>query len=123
MKNYIMLDGYKYATNASNWRPVYAKPHTERRTLSGAIDITYGPVYISAWEGEINAPVTAREVGWGTISQLRTTLEKRQAVTLVDHTEVTYNVHCLGEHIERSLLNVWDSADNVFYVSVRLVIS
>lgn len=121
MNNYITLDGKKYATNAANWQPVYQKPHTERRTLTGALDITYGPATIFAWEGEINAPVTPRDVDWGTIGDLRTTLAKKQAVFLTDHGGDTYHVHCLGDNEERTLMNVWDSELNVFYVKVRLV--
>lgn len=121
MNKYIILDGKKYATNASNWKPVYSKPHTERRTLTGEIDITYGPSTLFAWEGEINAPVTPRDIGWGTIEDLRTTLLKKQAVAMTDHRGGVYDVHCLGDFADRSLINVWDSAVNVFYVNVRLV--
>lgn len=121
MNNFITLDGKKYATNAANWKPVYGKPHTERRTLTGAVDITYGPATIFAWEGEINAPVIPRDTDWGAISDLRITMAKKEAVAMTDHNGDTYDIHCLGEHDERSLMNVWDSAGNVFYVKVRLV--
>jgi hypothetical protein len=121
MNDYLTLDGKRYKTKADSWKPVYGKPHTERRTLTGALDITYGPGTIFAWEGEIIAPVTAQGTEWGTVANLRTSLAKKQAVSMTDHYGQTYNVHCLGPHEERSLVNVWDSAVNVFYISVRLV--
>jgi hypothetical protein len=121
MNDYLRLDTKRYKTKAENWKPVYGKPHTERRTLTGELDITYGPGTIFAWEGEIIAPVTPQDSAWGSIVNLRATLAKKQAVYLTDHLGVSYFVHCLGTHEERSLMNVWDSEFNVFYVSVRLV--
>jgi hypothetical protein len=121
MNNYITLDGNKYATNAKGWKVINGKPGTERYTLLGALDVTYGPATPKCWEGEINGPVTARAAGWGTIVTLRTTLAKKQAVSYTDHYGTTVNVHCLGDFAERSLSTQWDGATNVIYVSVRLV--
>lgn len=121
MNDYITLDGFKYITPARNWTVVNGKPGTERYTLSGALDISYGPATPKSWVGEIGGPVTARAAGWGTIADLRTTLAKKESVSLTDHVGTVYTVHCLGDFSERSLLNKWDSAVNTFYVSVRLV--
>ena len=120
MNNYITLDGKRYTTVA-NWTPVTEKPYTERYTLSGALDITYGPATPTAWEGEIVAPVTPRSFAWGDIDDLMTALAKKESVTLYDHDGVSHTVHCLGSHERRSLINVWDDDQNVFYVTVRLV--
>lgn len=121
MNDYIELDGKKFATNAKTWRPVRSNPASERRTLAGALDITYGPGEIFSWEGEIHGPVTARDTGWGTIADLRATIVKKTAVTMRDHYGLVYNVYCLGDFSERSLMNAWDNPANVFYVFVRLV--
>ena len=122
MNNYITLDGYKYATTADTWRPVIHKPHTERYTLTGQLDVTYGPSTPTAWEGEIVAPVTARSFGWGTVNTLIATLAKKEAVNFFDHYGQTlYQVHCLGDQERRSLFPNWDDPHNVFYYLVRLV--
>jgi hypothetical protein len=121
MNDYITLDGYKYATNAKKWDEVKSKPATERYTLSGVLDITYGAAFPQAWEGEINAPVTARAEGWGTFTTLSATLAKKSGVVFVDHYGSSYTIHCLGELRPRSLFHRWDSVANIFYVFVRLV--
>lgn len=122
MNNYIVLDGKKYATGATSWRPVNPKPHTERYTLLGALDLTYGAASPQAWEGDIHAPVTARDTDWGTITDLTTTLAKKTSVTFIDHDAVSNTAHCLGTHERKSFMNKWDDNENVFLVSVRIVI-
>ncbi len=121
MNDYIVLDGNRYATNANNWMPIVEKPHTERYTLTGALDVTYGPSTPTAWEGEIVAPVTPRGGQWGSFNDLLDTLLKKEAVAFIDHNESEFTVHVLGEHNRRSAMNRWDDAQNVFYISVRLV--
>ncbi len=121
MNDYIELDGKKYATNAKTWHPVRSNPATERRTLTGSLDITYGPGEIFSWEGEIHGPVIPRDGTWGSITDLRASIVKKSALTMRDHYGEVYNVYCLGDFPERSLMNVWDNPANVFYVFVRLV--
>jgi hypothetical protein len=122
MNNYITLDGKRYATRADNWFIVENKPHTERYTLFGEVDITYGVSSPTAWEGEIIAPVTPKGFAWGDIDNLLVTLRKKEAVSFYDHHGTSGQVHCLGSLEKRSLMNVWDDPQNVFYVSVRLVV-
>ena len=123
MNNYIVLDGYKYATHAGNWREEKTKPATERYTLTGVVDVTYGPATPHAWVGEIIAPNTARAAGWGTITELEATLAKKQAVSFTDHFGNLGSVHVLGPHTKRSLMNDWEADSNLYYIMVRLVIA
>lgn len=122
MNDYVTLDGLRYATVAEVWEPVMEKPHTERYTLLGQLDLTYGPAIPRAWEGEIIAPVTPRAENWGDIDDLAQTLAKKEAVSFTDHDGNQGMVHCLGSHRRRSLLNRWDDPQNQFYVEVRLVL-
>ena len=122
MNNYISLDGYKYATSAVNWSPVVEKPYNERYTLAGDLDLTYGESEPTAYEGDIHAPVTARAVGWGTISTLRTTLVKKTAVNFTDHAGTSGTAHIVGQFVQSSTLNKWDDANNVWLVSARIVV-
>jgi hypothetical protein len=121
MNNYILLYGKQYKTLASDWVPVWAKPSTDRVTLSGNIDVTYGPAMIVGYTGSIIAPVSAAS-GWGTISDLRTTLAKREVVTFTPHDSSTSrNVHVLGGFAPTSLMGMWDAASNEWYVEVRVL--
>ena len=121
MNNYIILDGYKYATVANNWNPIKDKPSTVRYTLSGNLDITYSSASPVSWEGEIAGPVTARDVDWGTIDTLRASLAKKVALDYQDHYGDTYTVHSVAEEKQRSLMPVWDDPNNVIYIQVQLV--
>lgn len=121
MNDYIVLDGNRYATNANNWMPIVAKPHTERYTLTGELDVTYGPSSPQEWQGEIVCPVTPRGEEWGNVSDFIQALNKKEAVDLIDHYGDAYQVHILGDYTRRSAMNRWDDLQNVFYISVRLV--
>jgi len=121
MNNYIILDGYKYATVANNWGYISQKPNSVRYTLSGQLDVTYGTAEPVFWEGEVAAPVVARDVDWGTIETLRVTLAKKQGLSYTDHYGTEYVVHSVIDRKERSLMPNWDDPSNKIYVEVRLV--
>ncbi len=76
MNNYITLDGQKYKTNGKTWTPVPTKAGSVRLNLDGTLDATYGSGTLLRWEGEIKVRVTT-ETGFGTIDQLRTSLQKK----------------------------------------------
>jgi len=121
MNNYITLDTKMYRTLARDWAPVWNKPSTDRVTLSGSVDVTYGPAMILGYTGSIIAPVSAPS-GWGTFADLKATLEKREAVPFIPHeggSAVT--VHVLGPFNPVSLLGVWDAASNEWHIPVRIV--
>lgn len=119
MNDYITFDSLKYRTN-TKWHPEPFVPNTSRELLSGNLDLTFGNTSLIYWIGEIVAPVTAPGAGWGTITNLRASLKKRQAFTMTDHYGTSYSVHALGPFMERSLSPNWDSATNTIYVGVRL---
>jgi hypothetical protein len=121
MNSYITLDGKKYRTPAQAWVPIMEKPATERYVLSGAADVTYGPMAPMRWKGEIEGPVTPDDGAWGSITDLRTTVQKTVAVSFTDHYGTGYTVHILGPLFERSLSPMWDSASNKIYIMVELV--
>jgi hypothetical protein len=121
MNNYITLDGNKYATLAKTWKPLTVKPSTDRLTLQGNIDVSYGPGVVKEWQGTIVADVSQRATGWGTVTTLKATLEKRESVSFTDHNGTTYTVHVLGTFDERSLTNVWDDSQNKIHFNVRIL--
>jgi len=121
MNDYITLDGFKYATSANNWKKLLDKPNTVRYTLSGALDITFGAASPTRWVGDVIAPVSARSEGWGTISNLRTSLAKVSSILFTDHYGNRYNVFSVAPLQQRSLMNRWDDTNNVFFVPVELV--
>jgi hypothetical protein len=122
MNTYILLDGLKYTAPHKAFAPVRSKPSTERITLSGRSDVTYGPASSLEWTGSITAPVTPRDTGWGDIDDLRYTLEKRQGLAFTDHYGNTGIVYAVGSHGETSFTPVWDAASNTFRVAVRLIV-
>lgn len=122
MNNYITFDTLKYKAPHLKYAPLRNKPATERITLSGASDVTYGPSTILEWMGEILAPVTPEDTGWGDIDDLRVSLAKREPLALIDHYNVASTVYALGPHGEISFAPVWDAASNEFHVSVRFVV-
>jgi len=121
MNDYITLDGFKYATSANNWKKLLEKPNTVRYTLSGALDITFGAASPIRWVGDVIAPVSARSEGWGTISDLRTSLAKVSSMVFTDHYADSFTVFSVAPLQERSLMNRWDDTNNVFFVPVELV--
>jgi hypothetical protein len=122
MNNYVTFDTLKYAAPHGGFGPIRNKPTTERITLSGKSDITFGPGTLIEWTGEILAPVTPRDTGWGDIDDLRDSLEKRTYLPFIDHYNVATTVYALGAHAENSITPVWDGATNEFRVTVRFVV-
>ncbi len=122
MNNYITFDTLKYKAPHLAYAPMRNKPATERLTLSGASDVTYGPGVILEWVGQLLAPVTPEDTGWGDIDDLRASLEKREALALIDHYNVASTVYALGPHDETSFTPVWDAASNEFRVTLRFVV-
>lgn len=122
MNNYITLDSKKYYTPFGVWSPpVINKPSTVEITSDGTTDVTYGPASFLSWEGDIEAPVTAPATGFGTVSDLSTSLAKRQTLAFYDHYNTQYSVHAIGPFHSRSISPKWDSASNVFLITVNLV--
>lgn len=122
MNNYISLDGKYYFTPFGRWSPpLINKPSTTKVTSDGSTDVTYGPASFLSWEGDIEAPVTAPGSGYGTVSDLMTSLAKRQALTFYDHYNTQYSVHAIGPFQSSSMSPKWDSASNIFLVTVNLV--
>jgi hypothetical protein len=117
---YITLDGKKYSTSAKNWQPLNPKPMTARQLANGDLDITYGAKCLRVWEGEILAYVTEARTGYGSSSDLGTSLAKLAGVTFVDHYGTSCTVH-IQNWKARSLTNVWDNGSNKFYFMVRLI--
>jgi hypothetical protein len=123
VRNYIVLDGKWYKTPAKSWNPVTNKPGTVRATLLGSVDVTFGSAAIREMQGQIEALAQAHlpPNNWGTIQDLRTTLEKCQSVPFTDHLEDDYEVVLIGPFKEDSFTSLWDSAENTFKVSVRII--
>ena len=122
MNNYITLDTLRYAAVYPDFGPIRSKAATERITLSGASDVTYGPGTTVEYSGTIKAPVTPRTGAWGDIDDLRATLEKREALPFIDPYGVAYTVYVMGPHGEDSISPVWDGASNEFKINVRIVL-
>lgn len=120
MNDYIILDSKYYTAPFGEFHPERTKPARIRTTLSGSVDVTYGPAVVQAWEGNIWAPVSASG-SYGTIGDLRTTIAKMQSVSYTDHYGNSHTVHIIGPFRERALTPVWDSIYNKWRVSIRLV--
>jgi hypothetical protein len=121
MNNYIILDGYKYKTPFGAWKVRQRKPHSEKYTAGGNIDVTYGPATPYEWEGKILGPVTPEDASWGDIDDLRATVAKRQALPFTSHHGVSYTVHLFGPFTEESMSPVEDAPTNEFRVDCRIV--
>ncbi len=118
--DYITLDGKKYATVAKSWQPSTPKPVTARQLANGDLDVTYGAKVLHVWEGEIIAKVTEGRAGYGSSSDVETSLNKLSGITFVDHYGTSYTVHC-QQWKSRSQTNMWNDAGNKFYFMVRLI--
>lgn len=121
---YIILDGYRYKTLAKQWRPVTIRPATPRLTLNGVLEATFGVRSLRRWEGMVSvrhgtaAPGAANGTLEGNIFTLRQTIEKRSFVAFTDHNGTAYpSAVLVGPFDERSLVNVWDSAANKYFVN------
>ena len=121
MNNYITLDGLKYMAPHGDFGQMRGKPSTERVTLSGRTDVTYGPATLVEWSGSLIAPVTPPDTGWGDVDDLRYTLGKRQSLAFTNHYGVAGVVYAVGPHGEISFAPVWDAASNEFYITVKLL--
>lgn len=121
VNDYITLDGKKYRVPSKTWEPSINKPETVRVTLSGALDLTYGPSVFKEWIGSIEAPVTPIDSSWGSVADVRTSLAKKSSVTFVDHYGTSYTVAVSGPFRERSISPKWDASTNVILFDVRII--
>ena len=119
MNNYITLDSKYYKTPVSSWVPSIIKPMTTRDAWDGSTDTTYGPSVHHEWQGLIRASVSPA-TGYGSITDLRTTISKKSSVTFIDHYGVTYSVDLSGPFKEHSFTNVWDASSNSIDISILL---
>lgn len=119
MNEYIVLDGKKYATVGKNWQPSSAKPMTATPMADGSVSVTFGVRSLKSYTGEIIAPYVENRVGWGSSSDLETSLDKLDWIAFTDHLGTERNVVVAGWK-RRSLINRWDSSANKFYYEVRL---
>lgn len=119
MNNYITLDSKKYVTPQQGWIPRVIKPSTVRLTLLGAIDATYGPGNILEWQAEIEAAVSPAS-GYGSPSDLRTSLQKVVGLSFTDHFSTSHTVHVRGFE-ETSMSPMWDGSSNVVIFNVTLM--
>jgi len=124
---YIILDGYRYKTLAKQWRPVINRPATPRLTLLGNMEATFGTEALMRWDGMISvkhgdaAPGAADGTLEGNIFTLRATIRKRQALAFTDHNGTLYGEAVLtGPFDEQSLVNVWNSSSNKYFVRVMI---
>jgi hypothetical protein len=121
MNAYVTFDTLKYSAPHGRFSPARSKPSTARITLSGASDVSYGPGTTREWVGVLTAPAKA-DTGWGSIDDLRDTLDKRQALAFIDHYGTAVTVYAIGVHNEMSFTPMWDGDSNTWTVSVRLVL-
>ena len=119
MNNYITLDGKKYKTTAKSWKPSVIIPNTIRFNLDGSLDATFGPATIYQFDGTIMAPVTA-PTGYGSVDNLRASLQKRQILTFIDHYNTTYSIVSTN-YTEYSLSPKWDNTTNEIGFAVQLI--
>ena len=119
MAAYIEIDGLRYVTPSKAWEPSETKPSTLRVTLSGALDVTYGPAILLEWRGEVEAPVTAITL-YGTITDLITSLRKKQLLTFKDHYGTSYSADISGQMVRRSHSAGWSASSNIWFVSVTI---
>ncbi len=120
MNDYIVLDGLKYRTTHKQWQPQIDRSVVIKKLLSGARNVTFGPVMKPIWAGAVRAPVTP-EAGFGSIEDLRTTYYKLAAVAFEDHYGTAYTVVLDRRVNENSFSPKWDAASNMFEVNLTVV--
>jgi hypothetical protein len=120
MNPYIELDGKKYAAIHGQWAPATHRPVVVRRLLSGNTNVTFGPASNKRWQGKLTAAISPG-TGYGSINNLRTTYEKLEALTFVDHYGVTHSVIIDRTVNEASNVPMWDSPENKIQVNLTLV--
>jgi len=114
---YIIFDGKKYATTAKSWMPENKKPSTVRLLADGTLDVTYGPGSVDYLSGEIIAKVAETREGWGSCSDIETSLRKMTGLTLVDHYGANHTVHCQG-YKRRASTPKWDASSTKMYFQI-----
>jgi len=122
MNNYITLDTKKYKCPWKTWFPHDSTvPSEARMMLDGSLDATFGPAVVLTWSGEIIAPNTPEGAGWGTASDLLTSLQKKTTLSFTDHLGTTYTIVSRGTIKRKSLHANWDAASNEFYFNVNFM--
>ncbi len=121
MNDYVILDGYRYAAPFLQFEPKRTVPQRQRYTLGGTLDVTYGPASPLVWEGKLKVPVTPTDSDvWGDIGQFRLSIVKKEALAFTDHLGDVYTVHVSGIQHEVPKIPVIDSAENTFYIPIKL---
>lgn len=120
MNEYITLDSLKYPTLSTDWTSHLVVPSSDAMMLNGEVAVTFGPAARREWNGSIKAEVTARDTGWGTIADLRTTLAKLTTLSFTDHYSSSYTVLVQIAGPEISLSPMWDATSNEFAIKVKV---
>lgn len=116
--SYVTLDTKKYAALQQAWIPSVSNPMTARVTLAGTLDTTWGTDEVYNWQGELRADVTP-DSGYGSPSDLRTSLKKKQQLAFTDHYGVSYNIAVTGFQ-ERSHSPNWEGTDNAMFFAIEI---
>lgn len=119
MNAYITLDGKKYATLHKDWTPGQDNARVVRMTSLGAADVTFASASMYEWEGTIVAKYTP-ETGYGSYSDLMTSLAKKSLLTFIDHLGNAHNVVAFGPFKPKCTIPNWDSPSASFHVNVKL---
>lgn len=117
---YIILDGKKYAATAKSWMPEVKKPSTVRLLADDTVDAAYGPGPLNMVTGEIIARVNETRPGWGSSSDIETSLEKKTGLAYIDHYGAASTVHCDG-YKRRSSSPMWNAPSNKMYYLVSFL--
>lgn len=123
--NYIKIndgtDTFRYKTTSKAWGSSPIVPNSARILLSGKLDITYGPVALGQWQGDILCPITPEGVEWGDIDDLRAQLKKKVIFEFTDHYGTTYTkAHIDGPFSEQSIAPDWEVASNDILVRIKV---
>lgn len=119
MNSYITLGGKQYTTS-TRWEPAVEKSMRYQLALNGSIVATYAAAEILTYDGEIRVNATESRAGWGSPTDLESTLGQRGAITFIDHDGASHSVHVKGWK-RASLIPRWDSPSNKFFYDVTLV--
>jgi len=119
MNPYITLDGEKYATLHKDWSPTQDNPRSIRHTSLGVADVTYSSGMLYVWEGTIVAKYTPA-AGYGSFSDLMTTLAKKASLSFTDHLGSSHIVVASGPYKPKCDIPNWDSPSASFQVQVKL---
>jgi len=121
----IIYDGTDtkwYKTSSKTWKYRPDNPSTARVLQNGDIDITYGNANLKQWDGQIIAPYTSPGGSWGTISTLRTQLDRKVAYDFTDHYGQTYyDCAIQGSFDEDSIMPDWEADDNEILIRIRVI--